>query len=373
MCYILYMNKDVIYVEPEDDITDIILKIEKSKEKIIALVPPKKAGVFRSVVNIKLIAKSGATSGKKIVLVTVDPSIIRLAASAKIPVTKDLQTVPTIPEPEAETNVVVGESIVEDEDGNVSSEESDESEDDDDEKEDKADKEAKTAKSKKSEQLDGEDDEESDDDKDDEDDEDDTDTKKHGKKDDDKKRGKNAKKSTSNGFVGWIKDHKKLTIAGSIGIVLLIVGLVWALTIAPAVDVLVGVRTTSNSFSESISFVDSVSEEKVDEGKFHLDEKKIETIKEVEFEATGKKNIGEKATGDVIVYAYFPLNIKSSVQINAGDNFTISGLTFKATKSTTLTYSGEGKSECANKDNSEGLVDYGCRVNGVGRCSAASP
>ena len=51
------MNKDVIYVEPEDDITDIILKIEKSKEKIVALVPPKKAGVFRSVVNIKLIAK----------------------------------------------------------------------------------------------------------------------------------------------------------------------------------------------------------------------------------------------------------------------------------------------------------------------------
>ena len=44
------MNKDVIYIEPEDDITDIITKIEKSKEKIVALVPPKKAGVFRSVV-----------------------------------------------------------------------------------------------------------------------------------------------------------------------------------------------------------------------------------------------------------------------------------------------------------------------------------
>ena len=30
------MNKDVIYIEPEDDITDIILKIENSKEKIVA-------------------------------------------------------------------------------------------------------------------------------------------------------------------------------------------------------------------------------------------------------------------------------------------------------------------------------------------------
>lgn len=27
------MNKDVIYIEPEDDITDIINKIESSKEK----------------------------------------------------------------------------------------------------------------------------------------------------------------------------------------------------------------------------------------------------------------------------------------------------------------------------------------------------
>ena len=52
------MNKDVIYVEPENDITDIITKIENSPEKIVVLVPPKKAAVFRSVVNIKLIARA---------------------------------------------------------------------------------------------------------------------------------------------------------------------------------------------------------------------------------------------------------------------------------------------------------------------------
>ena len=40
MWYYFYMNKDVIYIEPEDDITDIITKIEGSKEKIVALVPP---------------------------------------------------------------------------------------------------------------------------------------------------------------------------------------------------------------------------------------------------------------------------------------------------------------------------------------------
>ena len=92
------MNKDVIYVEPENDITDIITKIENSPEKIVVLVPPKKAGVFRSVVNIKLIARAANNSEKTVVLVTVDPSIIKLAAASRIPVTKDLKTPPTVPE-----------------------------------------------------------------------------------------------------------------------------------------------------------------------------------------------------------------------------------------------------------------------------------
>ena len=96
------MNKDVIYIEPEDDITDIIGKVENSKEKIVALVPPKKAGVLRSIVNIKLIAKTGTGTGKKVVLVTTDPAILKLAAVTKLPVTKDLQSAPAVPKIEAE-------------------------------------------------------------------------------------------------------------------------------------------------------------------------------------------------------------------------------------------------------------------------------
>ena len=91
------MNKDVIYIEPEDDITDIITKIENSKEKIVALVPPKKAGVFRSIVNIKLITKAGVNAEKAVVLVTTDPSIMKLAAVTKLPVTKSLKSAPVVP------------------------------------------------------------------------------------------------------------------------------------------------------------------------------------------------------------------------------------------------------------------------------------
>ena len=350
MWYILYMNKDVIYVEPEDDITDIILKIEKSKEKIVALVPPKKAGVFRSVVNIKLISKSGTTSGKKIVLVTTDPSILRLAGAAKIPVTKNLQTPPTIPEVDAEAPETTSkEELVEESDGTV------ETEEDVEELEggNKDEKDEKEADEKKEDADDGEDEEE--------------------KPNSKEKPAKKKPSKSGNKIVDWIRDHKKLTIAGGIGILVLILFLVWAFAIAPAVTVTVGIRTTSNNFSENVTFTSSQSDEKASEGIFYLEEKKIEAIQEVEFEATGEKNIGKKATGEVKVYAYFPLNVKASTQIAAGETFTISGLAFKATASETLSYSGEGKAECANKDNSEGLVDYGCRVNGTVSVEAAEP
>jgi len=49
------MNKDVIYIDVEDDVTAIIGKIKSSNEKIIALVPPKSAGILQSAVNLRLL------------------------------------------------------------------------------------------------------------------------------------------------------------------------------------------------------------------------------------------------------------------------------------------------------------------------------
>ena len=214
MWYILYMNKDVIYVEPEDDITDIILKIEKSKEKIVALVPPKKAGVFRSVVNIKLIAKSGASSGKKIVLVTTDPSIVRLAGATKIPVTKNLQTAPSIPEVTAEApETTLKEDLVEESDGTV------EAEEDDDEEDEGDDKTKDSNDSKNNEEENSDDDDEEEDDDDDEE-EAEVDNKKN-KKLQKSKRTTSRGKASTNRFVNWIQTHKKLSIAGGIGVLLL--------------------------------------------------------------------------------------------------------------------------------------------------------
>lgn len=49
------MNKDVLYIDVEDDITTIIGKVKASKSKIIALVPPKRVGVLQSAVNLRLL------------------------------------------------------------------------------------------------------------------------------------------------------------------------------------------------------------------------------------------------------------------------------------------------------------------------------
>ena len=341
------MNKDTIYIEPEDDITDIITKIENSKSKIVALVPPKKAGVFRSVVNIKLISKASKSADKTVVLVTVDPSITKLAAVTKLPVAKDLNTAPVVPtiedgsdekvetesteeieEPETEDET---EDAEEEEEG--TEEETEEAEADDDEKSEEGDEEDKAEEKEESE--------------------------KKSKKADKKKAG--AKKS-KNGFINWIRTHKKLAIVGLIGLIALIGFLIWALFIAPAVDIFVSIKTDSNNFSEVISFVKDQKDENIEEGKAYLEERKIESVNEVNFEATGEKNVGEKASGDLVVYAYFKES--GSVPINAGTAFTISGLTFYADESITLSYKDDNSVTCDNADNPASLIRSGCLVSG---------
>ncbi|MBR3156910.1 hypothetical protein IKF20_00550 [Candidatus Saccharibacteria bacterium] len=301
------MNKDVIYIEPEDDITDIILKIENSKEKIVAIVPPKKAGVFRSVVNIKLISKTGATAEKTVVLVTVDPSIIKLAASAKIPVAKNLQSAPVIPEIAKNEDVdkTEKEDLIEEPDDITDAEE-----EKTDETAEKAEEESKK------------------------------------EEEEEKPKKKPAKKSdnkSGNKFVNWIKNHKKLSIAAGIGCLALVIFLVWAFVVAPAVDIVVAIKTDQKSFSESISFTDNINQENAEEGKFYLEQKKIDIPQEVTFEATGKKNLGEKATGSVTIKHKFSTEGNYPIE-----SLTVNGLKFIANPTASISWDGKTVTECDN-------------------------
>ncbi|MBQ6395973.1 hypothetical protein IJH89_00085, partial [Candidatus Saccharibacteria bacterium] len=98
------MNKETIYVDSTDDITDVLTKIKSSEKKIIALVPPKKPTIFLSSINIKLLARTARAEKKALVLVTTDDSLTRLAMAASLPVASSLKSRPVMPEKSADSS-----------------------------------------------------------------------------------------------------------------------------------------------------------------------------------------------------------------------------------------------------------------------------
>ncbi len=91
-------NKDVIYIDIDDEITAIIDKVRSSHGRIVALVLPKRASVLQSIVNMKLLKRSAESSKKHIVLITSEASLLPLAGIAGMHVASSLQSKPVVPE-----------------------------------------------------------------------------------------------------------------------------------------------------------------------------------------------------------------------------------------------------------------------------------
>ena len=89
-------KKDVIYIDIEDDITSIIDKVKNASSSIVALVPPKRIGALQSVVNLKLLKRTAEGAKKRLVLITNDHALTALAAGVAIPIAKNLQSKPEI-------------------------------------------------------------------------------------------------------------------------------------------------------------------------------------------------------------------------------------------------------------------------------------
>ncbi len=325
------MNKDVVYIEPEDDITDIIARVKRSKQKLVALVPPKKIGVLRSAVNTKLIARAAKMSGKVVVIVTTDTSLIKLAAAAQIPVAKNLQSRPKLPseiikEEKANPEQFIDEKDFDDEEGaalatskNAASANNPNSADMKNRQPRKADQEITS-------------------------DDIDRDEEKYNKS------GKSDKKSDKKGVIPTLEKYRKWIILGAVAFVVLIVFLVWAFVFAPAADIAVAIRTTANNFSENVTFTTKSGSEKPENGNFLLEQKKVEKTSSVEFSATGKKDIGEKATGTILVGAYLNPDAESiPLRIIDGIKFTFGELSYTVTAGATVSYP-EKDSECENSD-----------------------
>ena len=91
-------DKDTIYIDIDDEITGIIDKLKVSDGKVVALVLPKRATVFQSIVNMKLLKRAADASKKNAVLITAEAGLLPLAGIAGLHVAKTLTSKPEIPQ-----------------------------------------------------------------------------------------------------------------------------------------------------------------------------------------------------------------------------------------------------------------------------------
>ena len=297
------MNKDIIYIDVEDDITAIIGKVKQSREKIVVLVPPKRIGVLQSAVNLRLLSRTTTQSGKHLVLITTNGALTALAAAAKIPVAKNLQSKPEIgaaPDEDAdiEEDIIDGSQLPVGELARTADRGT-----------------AFTAVSPAVDEAVRENAAE----------------EKGGRTAPVRSRPVRTKSGVK--VPNFDSFRKKLLLIGAGGLVL-IGFLVWAIFFAPRANVVIAARTTDTPVNARVT-LDPAATTTLQEGLLKSTTKQTKKDQTIEFAATGKKDVGNKATGSMKLTRTSPS--ATPVTVPAGTEFTASGLTFVSTQAATLT------------------------------------
>jgi len=280
------MKKDTIYIDIEDDITAIIDKVKSSQAKIVALVPPKRSTTLNSAVNMKLLIKTAEEAGKRVVLVTSEASLVGLAGGVGLYVAQNLHSKPAVPEtsaaPTADDSVIDGNEL----DPSVPVGELDEVHSAT-EAAPEGQSPAKSAKPKSK---------------------------------------KGLKIPSFDKFRGRL-----LLIIGAV--ILLGLGWWWAFWLAPKAIIAIDAQTSEVDIAFEFTADSQLSEDDFDKNLFAA--QKVEQTKTVteEFTPTGKKNIGDKASGPVEVRneSGVPHTIESGTIFTSGG-----GLKFEATETATV-------------------------------------
>ena len=243
----------------EDDITNIVSKIKDSKARIVALVPPKRVGILQSAVNMRLLNRAAENAEKRIVLITSDQALSGLAAAARIPVAKTLQSRPEIAEIPA-IDVDDGDDVIDGSEIPVG---------------ELADKATPKARNKADDAIDA-------------------------AIAEDEKPTKPAKPAKPAGkgkpkVPDFNVFRKKLVLIGG-GIVLFVLFMVWAIWFAPHATVVITAKTTTSTVDKSVTLK---QDGKVDAANNIIKSLRQEQKKDisVDFTPTGKKKVGEKASG----------------------------------------------------------------------------
>lgn len=320
------MNKDVIYIDVDDDITAIISKVKDSKEKIVALVPPKRIGVLQSAVNLQLLGRAATHSSKHLVLISSNTALMALAAAAKIPVAKNLQSKPEIAEIAA-LDVDDGEDIIDGSQLSIG---------------DHA-KTAATADSAIEKALrDGT-------------------TPKAAPPAPGQAP---AKPRTKSGIkVPNFNSFRKKLILIIGGGVLLLGFLIWAIFFAASATVIITARTSDSSSNAKVTFAQSLTTS-ADQNTIKAVTQELKKDVSVEFTPTGSKEVGEKASGSVTIRN---CDYNDGFSLPAGTQFTASGMTFVSTEAVSVPgYTAPSSTLCSLNGSSAGKATVSIEATEIG-------
>ncbi len=299
--------KDVIYVDVEEEITGVIDNVRASDHRIVALVLPKRAAVFQSIVNMKLLKRAADETKKNVVLITSEAGLRPLAGSVGLFVAKNLNSKPEIPDAPASAAIAkddADEAVEELEEesldktktvGELNGDEKDEEEtielDDIDEENPAEAPVGAVAQSKK----------------------------KSGRKD-----GKGKRFSIPN-----FKRFRLIMMIAGAGVVLLVVLLVLGLVVLPKAQVSIKTNSQALTISQDVTLKvgNTIT---LDVDKAVLPAQKQEVQKEVteQAAATGQVNNGEKATGSITMTAKNCSTLATPTAVPAGTGVTANGQTY---------------------------------------------
>lgn len=91
--------EDVIYLESDAEVTEAIDKLKAAAGDQVKIVVPGRSGLLQSVVNLKLLKRSAESVKKELVLVTNDKTATNLAGAVGLAVASSVKAAPKIPEP----------------------------------------------------------------------------------------------------------------------------------------------------------------------------------------------------------------------------------------------------------------------------------
>ncbi|HEU5186932.1 MAG TPA: hypothetical protein VFT87_00350 [Candidatus Saccharimonadales bacterium] len=326
------MQKDVIYIDTEDDITAIIGKVKASGNKIVALVPPKRVGVLQSVVNLKLLQKAASAAQKRVVLITNDHSLVTLASGVSMPVAKNLQSKPEVPLMEApktpDEEIIEGQSLPV---GDFAASAIGTALKKDTSAADEVSKKVDLGGAAVA-----------------------AATPKTGS-------GPSTKKKA--GIPNFNLFRKRLFLIGG-GVVVLIVFLVWALAFAPRASVTISAKTTGVNVDRTLTLDASLSQSDLAALKLKPVVQQTKKAVATEFDATGTKEIGNKASGTVTVRN---CDYSDDFTLPAGTKFTAAdGHVFSSTQAVTIPDFSGPSSMCTQAGSSSGKASVPVQAADVG-------